>query len=116
MGLETANQGDKQGLGLGKRNKRQMEGQQMVVLLAQMAHNVVVWSQRWLADAAPRLRRVWDQAHSAGCVWDQWHSASIGERRCGNGTIEWVAPPGPRGGQRPVRVVASHASNGHDRN
>lgn len=55
--LETANRGDTQGLGLGKRNKQRMEAQQMVVLLALLAHNVTVWSRRWIAEAEPNVRR-----------------------------------------------------------
>lgn len=47
----------KQGLGITKRRKKSYAGQQMVALLGQLAHNVVVWAQRWLAEEAPKLRR-----------------------------------------------------------
>jgi hypothetical protein len=43
-GVETSFKGDKQGLGIGKRNKKRFEIQQMVMLLGSLAHNVVVWS------------------------------------------------------------------------
>jgi hypothetical protein len=48
-GIETAFKGDKQGLGLTKRNKKRFEAQHMLVLLGTHAHNVVVWARRWLA-------------------------------------------------------------------
>ena len=48
-GIETAFKGDKQGLGLTKRNKKRFEAQHMLVLLGSLAHNVVVWARRWLA-------------------------------------------------------------------
>jgi hypothetical protein len=56
-GAETTFKGDKGGLGLAKRNKRHWEGQQVLTLLSELAHNLVVWSRRWLATAEPRLRR-----------------------------------------------------------
>ena len=55
-GVETAFKGDKQGLGLTKRNKKRFEAQQMLVALTQLAHNVLIWARRWLAAHAPRLR------------------------------------------------------------
>jgi hypothetical protein len=47
----------KQGLGVTKRRKKSYAGQQMVMLLGQLAHNVVVWAKRWLAGDAPKLKR-----------------------------------------------------------
>jgi hypothetical protein len=47
----------KQGLGIAKRNKKSYCGQQMVMLLGQLAHNVVVWVKRWLLSEAPKLRK-----------------------------------------------------------
>ena len=38
-GLETQNKGDKQGLGLNKRNKRRFCAQEILVLMAQLAHD-----------------------------------------------------------------------------
>src|SRR6266581_2086794 len=43
-GIETSFKGDKQGLGLTKRNKKRFEAQHMLVLLGSLAHNVVVWA------------------------------------------------------------------------
>jgi hypothetical protein len=48
-GIETSFKGDKQGLGLTKRNKKRFEAQYMLVLLGSLAHNVVVWARRWLS-------------------------------------------------------------------
>lgn len=54
---ETSFKGDKQGLGMRRRAKRHWEGQQMLTLLGMLAHNLVVWSRRWLAMAEASLRR-----------------------------------------------------------
>jgi hypothetical protein len=54
---ETSFKGDKQGLGLQKRAKRHWEGQRMLTLLGMVAHNLVVWSRRWLALAEPRVQQ-----------------------------------------------------------
>jgi hypothetical protein len=40
---------DKQGLGLVKRRQHRWEAQQMVVLLARLAHHLLLWSKRWLS-------------------------------------------------------------------
>jgi hypothetical protein len=54
--IETASiKGDKQGLGLVKRRKFNLMGQEMLVLLAQLAHNLVVWAKVWLAELEPEL-------------------------------------------------------------
>lgn len=56
-GVETQNKGDKQGLGLGHRNKHRFAAQEMLVLLAQLAHNLVIWTRNDLAQADPRFRQ-----------------------------------------------------------
>lgn len=56
-GLETHNKSDKQGLWLGRRNKRKFAAQEMLVLLAQLAHNFVIWTRNDLAQATPRLQK-----------------------------------------------------------
>ena len=54
--IETASiKGDKQGLGLVKRRKVQFVGQEILVLLAQLAHNLVEWAKGWLAQLEPQL-------------------------------------------------------------
>jgi hypothetical protein len=54
-GMEADLKGDKRGLGLGVLRKHKRAAQQMVVLLGQWAHNVLLWARGWLAQAAPRL-------------------------------------------------------------
>jgi hypothetical protein len=54
-GLETSNKGSKQGLGLTKRNKRKFSAQQMLVLLAQLAYNLITWTRRDLSAADDHL-------------------------------------------------------------
>ena len=56
-GVETRVKGDKQGLGITKRNKKRFEAQQMLVQLAALAHNVLVWGRDWLVPAAPVVRQ-----------------------------------------------------------
>jgi hypothetical protein len=56
-GIETSVKGDKQGLGITKRNKKRFEAQQMLVQLGALAHNVLVWARGWLAPAAPAVSR-----------------------------------------------------------
>jgi hypothetical protein len=69
-GIETSLKGDKQGLGLTKRNKKRFEAQHMLVLLGSLAHNVVVWARSWLAVPQVRhlgiLRMVRDVFHVSG--------------------------------------------------
>jgi Transposase DDE domain group 1 len=56
-GIETINREDKQGLGLTARNKKRFVAQEMLVLLAALAHNVIVWVRAWMSDACPKVRR-----------------------------------------------------------
>ncbi len=56
-GAETQNKGDKQGLGLAKRNKHNFAAQEMLVLLAQLAHDWVIWSRNALVPHAPALAK-----------------------------------------------------------
>jgi Transposase DDE domain group 1 len=48
---------DKQGFGMAKRQKKKAEAQDMLVLLNQLTHNVLVWARSWLCAEAPRLIR-----------------------------------------------------------
>ena len=48
---------DKQGFGMVKRQKRKAEAQEMLVLLNQLAHNVLMWARNWLTETAPKLVR-----------------------------------------------------------
>jgi Transposase DDE domain group 1 len=56
-GVETQNRGDKQGLHLGHRNKHRFAAQEMLVLLAQLAHNLTIWARNDLARCEPRLNK-----------------------------------------------------------
>ena len=56
-GLETQNKSDKQGLGLSRRNKHRFAAQEMLVLLAQLAHNLVIWTRNELAATNLRFRK-----------------------------------------------------------
>jgi len=47
----------KQGIGINKRSKKHFAAQQMVMLLGSLAHNLLVWSRRWLTPDAPRLAK-----------------------------------------------------------
>jgi len=57
-GIETSVKGDKQGLGITKRNKKRFAAQQMVVQLNALAHNLLVWARGWLEPAAPVVKRL----------------------------------------------------------
>jgi hypothetical protein len=46
-GMEVDIKGDKRGLGLEKRRKKRFFAQEALVLLAQLAHNLLVWFKRW---------------------------------------------------------------------
>jgi len=52
---ETQFKGDKQGLFLAKRNKRSFTAQEMLVLLAQLAHNLLIWTRAALPEAQQHL-------------------------------------------------------------
>src|SRR6266851_4811410 len=77
-GIETSLKGDKQGLGLTKRTKKRFDAKQMLVLLGTLAHNVVVWTRRWLTIAegphCGMLRMVRDVFHISGFLcFDAFH-------------------------------------------
>ena len=70
--METTFKGDKQGLGLTKRNKKRFEAQYMLALLGSLAHNVVIWARRWLSGPKIHrygvLRMVRDVFHVSGLL------------------------------------------------
>lgn len=55
-GIEADLKSDKHGLALAGLRKRRLVAQTVVVLLVELAHNVLIWARDWLAQAAPRLR------------------------------------------------------------
>jgi DDE family transposase len=55
-GIETSFGEDKGGLGITKRNKKRFEAQRLLMLLGTLAHNLLVWSRRWLCRRSdPKL-------------------------------------------------------------
>jgi Transposase DDE domain group 1 len=56
-GVETQNKGDKQGLGLSRRNKHSFAAQEILVLLAQLAHDLVIWTRDDLAQVDQRFEK-----------------------------------------------------------
>jgi hypothetical protein len=73
-GAETQNKGDKQGLHLAHRNKHSFVAQEILVLLAQLAHNLIIWTRNELARADDYFahygirRMVRDVLQIPGCV------------------------------------------------
>lgn len=55
-GMEADLKGDKRGLGLAVLRKHKPAAQKIVVLLVELAHNVLIWSKLWLGKATPRFR------------------------------------------------------------
>jgi len=49
---------DKQALGLVKRRQHKWEAQQMVLLLARLAHHILLWSKGWLSRVPPTRWRL----------------------------------------------------------
>jgi hypothetical protein len=54
--IETSFRGSKQGLGLNKRNKKRFFAQMMLVLLAQLAYNLLTWTHQQLARQTKQLQ------------------------------------------------------------
>jgi hypothetical protein len=55
-GIESASFcSDKQGLGLAKRRKRSLAGQEMLIGLAQLAHNLIMWQCKQLSQNEPKV-------------------------------------------------------------
>lgn len=55
-GLETHNRGDKQGLGINHRNKQRFAAQEILILLAQLAHNFLIWMRNTLVQVDEQFR------------------------------------------------------------
>ena len=54
-GIESSFGQDKSGLGITKRTKKRFEAQRFLMLLGTLAHNLLIWSRRWLAAASPQV-------------------------------------------------------------
>ena len=73
-GVETAFKGSKQGLGITKRNKKSFHGQEMLLLLGQLAYNLTAWARNGLASCQSKLqkfgmlRMIRDAFHVSGSI------------------------------------------------
>jgi hypothetical protein len=56
-GMEADLKSDKHGLGLAMIRKQRLPAQMLVVLLVQLAHNILLWARTWLSKHAPRLHQ-----------------------------------------------------------
>jgi hypothetical protein len=54
-GIESSFGQDKSGLGITKRTKKRFEAQRFLMLLGTLAHNLIIWSRRWLAQTSPEV-------------------------------------------------------------
>jgi hypothetical protein len=52
-GIESSFGQDKSGLGITTRTKKRFEAQRLLMLLGTLAHNLLIWARRWLAQASP---------------------------------------------------------------
>jgi hypothetical protein len=83
-GVETTIKGSKSGLGLIKRNKRSFAAQEMLVLLAQLAYNVIIWVQPSFTPLTGGLehfgllRMVRDLFHISGKIRLNDHGTVLG--------------------------------------
>ncbi len=53
--METSNKNSKQGLGLSHRNKKSFAAQEMLVLLAELAYNLLSWFRACLSQHSTRF-------------------------------------------------------------
>jgi hypothetical protein len=73
-GIETSIKDSKQGLGITKRNKRNFHAQEMLVLLTQLASNLLIWIRNRMAQHVPfwrkygLLRLIRDAFHIPGSI------------------------------------------------
>jgi hypothetical protein len=67
-GMEADLKSDKHGLGLAVIRKHLLPAQKMVVLLVELAHNILLWARQWLAERSPRLHQ-YGIVRLIGQVW-----------------------------------------------
>jgi hypothetical protein len=67
-GMEADLKSDKHGLGLAVIRKHLLPAQKLVVLLVQLAHNILIWARSWLSKHAPRLHE-YGIVRLIGQVW-----------------------------------------------
>jgi hypothetical protein len=67
-GMEADLKSDKHGLSLAVIRKRLLPAQKLVVLLVELAHNILMWARSWLRQHAPRLHE-YGIVRLIGQVW-----------------------------------------------
>jgi hypothetical protein len=67
-GMEADLKSDKHGLGLAVIRKHLLPAQKLVVLLVELAHNILIWARSWLSEHLPRLRE-YGIVRLIGQVW-----------------------------------------------
>ena len=67
-GMEADLKSDKQGLGLALIRKRLLPAQKLVVLLVELAHNILIWARSWLGEHVPHLHE-YGIVRLIGQVW-----------------------------------------------
>jgi hypothetical protein len=67
-GMEADLKSDKHGLGLAVIRKRLLPAQKLVVLLVELAHNILMWARFWLSQHTPRLHE-YGIVRLIGQVW-----------------------------------------------
>lgn len=68
-GMEADLKSDKHGLGRAKVRKRLLPAQKLVVLLVELAHNILIWARSWLGEHVSGLLE-YRIARLIGQVWD----------------------------------------------
>ncbi len=68
---------DNQGLAQRKLRKQKFEAQQVLVLLSQLAHNLIRWLSRWMLEALETQKQMEAQAQQMGRQpWDEIDSSA----------------------------------------
>jgi hypothetical protein len=67
----------KQGIGINKRSKKRFEAQKMVMLLNSLAHNVLVWTRRWLTETDSEHKIKFARFGALRLVRDVFHTQGM---------------------------------------
>jgi len=67
-GMEADRKRDKHGLGLAMIRKQRLPAQMIVVLLVQLAHNILLWVRSWRSRARAPSAPVWHRAADRASV------------------------------------------------
>ena len=77
-GIESSFGQDKGGLGITKRGKKRFCAQEMLMLLGTLAHNLLIWSRRWLSqNSAPTQAFRLQQYGITRLVRDLYHISGV---------------------------------------